>query len=78
MGSLAFGDAWSTFAGAVAPVFAQYTDHCRCRTVWSHPRMQDEIPDDGHVVDLIPRIAPTLGFQQKLRVENPMRLYWAE
>ena len=40
--------------------------------------MQDEIPDDGHVVDMIPRIAPTLGFQQKLRVKNPMRLNWSE
>ncbi len=34
------------------------------------------MPDDGHLVDVIPHIAPTLELQQKLLVENPMRLYW--
>ena len=40
--------------------------------------MQDEIPDDGHIVDMIPRIAPTPELQHKLLVTNPMRLYWPE
>lgn len=35
------------------------------------------IPDDGQVVDMIPRVAPT-DLQRKLLVDNPMRLYWPE
>jgi 2-pyrone-4,6-dicarboxylate lactonase len=40
--------------------------------------MQDAIPDDGHLVDMIPRIAPTVELQRKLLIDNPMRLYWPE
>ena len=45
-------------------------------TDWPHPNMKDHMPDDGHVVDVIPHIAPTPELQQKLLVDNPMRLYW--
>ena len=40
--------------------------------------MQHAIPDDGALVDMIPRIAPTAGLQAKLLVTNLMRLYWPE
>jgi 2-pyrone-4,6-dicarboxylate lactonase len=40
--------------------------------------MQDAIPDDGDIVEMIPRIATTEEIQGKLLVENPMRLYWPE
>jgi 2-pyrone-4,6-dicarboxylate lactonase len=45
-------------------------------TDWPHPNLKSHMPDDGHLVDLIPRIAPTLPLQHKLLVDNPMRLYW--
>ena len=32
----------------------------------------------AHMVDMIPRIAPTAELQRKLLVDNPMRLYWAD
>jgi 2-pyrone-4,6-dicarboxylate lactonase len=35
------------------------------------------MPDDGQLVDFIPSIATTAELQQKLLVDNPMRLYWA-
>jgi 2-pyrone-4,6-dicarboxylate lactonase len=38
--------------------------------------MPVEAPDDGVLVDVIPRIATTRALQQKLLVDNPMRLYW--
>ena len=41
-----------------------------------HPNMQDQVPDDGALVDMIPRIAPTPDLQRKLFVDNPLRLYW--
>jgi 2-pyrone-4,6-dicarboxylate lactonase len=40
--------------------------------------MQDAIPDDRQLLDMIPRIATTKISQQKLLVDNPMRLYWPE
>lgn len=45
-------------------------------TDWPHPNMKSHMPDDGNLVDFIPKIAPTEALQQKLLVDNPMRLYW--
>lgn len=45
-------------------------------TDWPHPNMKSHMPDDGHLVDVIPRIAPTEALQQTLLVTNPMKLYW--
>lgn len=45
---------------------------------WPHPNMKSHIPDDGALVDLIPKIAPTSQLQKELLVTNPMRLYWPE
>ncbi|MCJ2183727.1 amidohydrolase family protein [Novosphingobium sp. 1949] len=72
------GDPWDNFAAAVAPLVADYQDRVLWGTDWPHPNMQDEIADDGHIVDMIPRIAPTPELQHKLLVANPMRLYWPE
>lgn len=47
-------------------------------TDWPHPNLKTHMPDDAHLVDMIPRIATTPELQQKLLVENPMRLYWPE
>ena len=38
--------------------------------------MKKEAPDDGALVDFIPRIALSAAAQQALLVDNPMRLYW--
>ena len=71
-------DPWDNFANAIAPLVADYPDRCIWGTDWPHPNMQDNIPDDGHIVDMIPRIAPTSELQHKLLVANPERLYWAD
>ena len=47
-------------------------------TDWPHPNMKSHMPDDGALVDYIPRIARTVQQQEKLLVTNPMRLYWPE
>jgi 2-pyrone-4,6-dicarboxylate lactonase len=72
------GDPWDAFAEAVAPLVADYPDRCIWGTDWPHPNMQDAIPDDGDLVDMIPRIAPTVALQTKLLVTNPEALYWAD
>jgi 2-pyrone-4,6-dicarboxylate lactonase len=72
------GAPWDAFAEAVAPLVADYPDRALWGTDWPHPNMQDAIPDDGHLVDMIPRIAPTAQLQRKLLIDNPMALYWPE
>ena len=72
------GPPWDDFARAVAPLVADYADRVLWGTDWPHPNMQDAIPDDGALVDMIPRIAPTAELQRMLLIDNPMRLYWAD
>jgi 2-pyrone-4,6-dicarboxylate lactonase len=72
------GDPWDQFAGAVAPLVADYPTRALWGTDWPHPNMHDAIPDDGHLVDMIPRIAPTPELQHQLLVANPTALYWAD
>ncbi|MDB5711441.1 MAG: ligI [Sphingomonas bacterium] len=70
------GPPWDDFAAAVRPLVGDYPDRVLWGTDWPHPNMQDAIPDDGALVDMIPRIAPTAELQRKLLIDNPMRLYW--
>jgi len=72
------GDPWDDFASSVAPLVSDYQDRVLWGTDWPHPNMETEIPDDGHLVDMIPRIAPTAELQRKLLVDNPIKLYWAD
>jgi 2-pyrone-4,6-dicarboxylate lactonase len=53
-----------------------FTDRVLWGTDWPHPNMKSHMPDDGHLVDVIPRIADTPDKQKALLVDNPMRLYW--
>lgn len=54
----------------------QFPDRVLWGTDWPHPNMKSHTPNDGHLVDVIPRIAPTAELQRKLLIDNPMRLYW--
>jgi 2-pyrone-4,6-dicarboxylate lactonase len=72
------GDPWNDFVEVVRPLVELYPERVLWGTDWPHPNMQDAIPDDGHLVDVIPRIAVTTDLQKRLLVENPMRLYWPE
>ncbi|MYH59493.1 MAG: amidohydrolase family protein [Boseongicola sp. SB0675_bin_26] len=55
----------------------QFEDRVLWGTDWPHPNMKSHMPDDGALVDYIPRIARTDLQQEKLLVTNPMRLYWS-
>lgn len=54
-----------------------FPDRVLWGTDWPHPNMKSHMPDDGKLVDFIPTIAPTRELQQRLLVDNPMRLYWS-
>jgi len=45
-------------------------------TDWPHPNMKSHMPDDGALVDIIPKIAPDAASQKALLVDNPAQLYW--
>lgn len=72
------GPPWDDFARSVAPLVADYPTRVLWGTDWPHPNMQDAIPDDGALVDMIPRIAPTAALQRAMLIDNPVRLYWNE
>lgn len=55
-----------------------FSDRVLWGTDWPHPNMTTHTPDEGQLVDFIPKIAPTPELQRKLLVANPMRLYWAD
>ena len=72
------GEPYDDFVAAVRPLVEDYADRVLWGTDWPHPNMEHRIPDDGALVDVVPRIAPTTELQRKLLVDNPMRLYWPE
>ncbi|WP_428409027.1 amidohydrolase family protein [Hyphococcus sp.] len=59
-------------------IVERFPDRVLWGTDWPHPNLKSHMPDDAWLVDMIPRIAPTQTLQQKLLVDNPMRLYWPE
>jgi 2-pyrone-4,6-dicarboxylate lactonase len=72
------GEPYDDFVAAVRPLVEAYPDRVLWGTDWPHPNMETRIPDDGGLVDVIPRIAVTDELQRKLLVDNPMRLYWSD
>lgn len=55
-----------------------FPDRVLWGTDWPHPNMKSHMPDDGKLVDYLPRIAATPALQRALLVDNPMRLYWKD
>lgn len=74
------GGPGNDFARAVAPLVADYPDRCVGGTDWPHPNMQGEVPDVGHLINMLPRIAPSTELQRKLLIDDPVddpaALYW--
>jgi len=72
------GPPYDDFVEVVRPIVENYPDRVLWGTDWPHPNMQDNIPDDGKLVDVVPRLATTGALQRKLLIDNPDRLYWAD
>lgn len=56
----------------------RFPDRVLFGTDWPHPNLKSHMPDDGKIVDYVPRIAPTEELRRKLLVDNPTRLYWGD
>ena len=54
----------------------EFPDRVLWGTDWPHPNLRSHMPDDGQLVDLIPRLAPSVELRRRLLVDNPQRLYW--
>ena len=54
-----------------------FPDRVLWGTDWPHPNLKSHMPDDGALVDFVPKVAPTADLQRQLLVDNPMRLYWS-
>jgi 2-pyrone-4,6-dicarboxylate lactonase len=70
--------AYQDVAPFARKVIETFPDRVLWGTDWPHPNLKSHMPDDGLLVDFIPKIAPTPALQKKLLVDNPMRLYWPE
>lgn len=70
-------DAYEDVAPFARRVVETFPDRVLWGTDWPHPNMKSHMPDDGKLVDFIPRIARTTDLQRKLLVDNPMALYWS-
>jgi 2-pyrone-4,6-dicarboxylate lactonase len=53
-----------------------FPDRVLWGTDWPHPNLTGHMPDDGRLVDFVPRIAVTEELRERLLVHNPTRLYW--
>ena len=71
---------YDDFVPFARAVVERFPDRVLWGTDLPHPNlnMVGHMPDDGWLVDMIPRIAPTAALQHALLVANPMRLYWPE
>lgn len=72
------GPPFDDFVDVIRPIVEDYSDRVLWGTDWPHPNMEHRIPDEGPLVDLVPRLAPTEALQRRLLVDNPMRLYWGD
>ena len=53
-----------------------FPDRVLWGTDWPHPNVKPLMPDDGVLVDFIPKVATTPELRQRLLVDNPTRVYW--
>jgi 2-pyrone-4,6-dicarboxylate lactonase len=71
-------DAYEDVIPFARKIVESFPDRVLWGTDWPHPNMKSHMPDDGKLVEFIPKIATTEELQRKLLVDNPMRLYWGE
>jgi 2-pyrone-4,6-dicarboxylate lactonase len=71
------GPPYDDFVPFARTLVERFPDQVLWGTDWPHPNMRTHVPDDGQLVDMIPRIAVTEEAQRKLLIDNPMKLYWS-
>lgn len=71
------GHPYADVAGMARAMIAAAPDRCVWGTDWPHPSLHtpEEVPDDGHLMDLLADWAPAEAQRQAILVDNPARLY---
>jgi predicted TIM-barrel fold metal-dependent hydrolase len=71
------GHPYADVAGMARAMIAAAPDRCVWGTDWPHPSLTtpEEVPDDGHLMDLLGEWAPAAAQRQAILVDNPARLY---
>ena len=69
---------YDDFVPFARAIVEEFPERVLWGTDWPHPNLKHHMPDDGWLVDVIPRIAVTAELQQQLLVDNPNRLYWED
>ena len=63
----------------VAPIarllFRHAPERCVWGTDWPHPHLQDHMPDDGALLDLLSDWEPNDAVWHRILVDNPAQLY---
>ncbi|WP_375489362.1 amidohydrolase family protein [uncultured Jatrophihabitans sp.] len=59
-----------------AALVGEFGDRVLWGTDWPHPNLKSHMPDDGQLVDLVPRVTGDPAAQHAWLVDNPERLYW--
>jgi predicted TIM-barrel fold metal-dependent hydrolase len=47
-------------------------------TDWPHPNIARDMPTDGELVNLLGEICPDPAIRERILVDNPTRMYWAD
>ena len=71
------GHPYADVAPMARAMIAAAPERCVWGTDWPHPSMHgpEQVPDDGHLVDLLAQWAPEPAQRQAILVDNPARLY---
>jgi len=71
------GQPYADVAPMARAMIAAAPERCVWGTDWPHPSLRTpaEVPDDGHLMDLLGAWAPEAAQRQAILVENPARLY---
>ncbi|MBJ3778033.1 amidohydrolase family protein [Acuticoccus sp. 2012] len=69
------GPPWDDGVRFARVLVEDHPDHVLWGTDFPHPNFKGDPPDDGMLVDLLPKIAPTDDHLRRLLVDNPARLY---
>lgn len=56
-------------------LIAANPEHVIWGTDWPHPRLDQDMPDTGHLLDLFNAWTPDAALRKKILVDNPARLY---
>jgi predicted TIM-barrel fold metal-dependent hydrolase len=71
------GRPYADVAPMARAMIAAAPERCVWGTDWPHPSLRgpEEVPDDGHLLDLLGQWAPEPAQRQAILVDNPARLY---